>query len=174
MGLYYATDRGTDIRTAQHIFAVLYLVTLLLVFLIYHQTCKVSPHYQDQSPQPGRAGEWGWLRVVELTLFPIVPSSQVPPFVFFFMCCASYRVHSIFVLRLFNDPVAMVLLFLSINLLLAQHWSWGCCCFRSTSLPSGPRFFGIFITPQFSAAESIKEWQTMWVSQGPLRWIQDL
>ncbi|KAB0365358.1 hypothetical protein FD754_009514 [Muntiacus muntjak] len=93
MGLYYATDRGTDIRMAQHIFAVLYLSTLLLVFLIYHQTCKV------------------------------------PPFVFFFMCCASYRVHSIFVLRLFNDPVAMVLLFLSVNLLLAQRWSWGCCCF---------------------------------------------
>uniref|UniRef100_A0A2K6FC43 Dol-P-Man:Man(5)GlcNAc(2)-PP-Dol alpha-1,3-mannosyltransferase n=1 Tax=Propithecus coquereli TaxID=379532 RepID=A0A2K6FC43_PROCO len=93
MGLYYATGRGTDIRMAQNIFAVLYLATLLLVFLIYHQTCKV------------------------------------PPFVFFFMCCASYRVHSIFVLRLFNDPVAMVLLFLSINLLLAQRWSWGCCCF---------------------------------------------
>ncbi|XP_047731357.1 dol-P-Man:Man(5)GlcNAc(2)-PP-Dol alpha-1,3-mannosyltransferase isoform X4 [Prionailurus viverrinus] len=93
MGLYYATGRGTDIRMAQHIFAVLYLATLLLVFLIYHQTCKV------------------------------------PPFVFFFMCCASYRVHSIFVLRLFNDPVAMALLFLSINLLLAQRWGWGCCCF---------------------------------------------
>ncbi|KAM9088562.1 dol-P-Man:Man(5)GlcNAc(2)-PP-Dol alpha-1,3-mannosyltransferase isoform 7-T7 [Megaptera novaeangliae] len=41
MGLYYATGRGTDIRMAQHIFAVLYLATLLLVFLIYHQTCKV-------------------------------------------------------------------------------------------------------------------------------------
>lgn len=93
MGLYYVTGQGTDIRMAQHIFAVLYLATLLLVFLIYHQTCKV------------------------------------PPFVFFFMCCASYRVHSIFVLRLFNDPVAMALLFLSINLLLAQRWSWGCALF---------------------------------------------
>ncbi|XP_037695394.1 dol-P-Man:Man(5)GlcNAc(2)-PP-Dol alpha-1,3-mannosyltransferase isoform X2 [Choloepus didactylus] len=93
MGLYYATGRGTDICMAQHIFAVLYLATLLLVFWIYHQTCKV------------------------------------PPFVFFFMCCASYRVHSIFVLRLFNDPVAMALLFLSINLFLAQRWGWGCCCF---------------------------------------------
>uniref|UniRef100_A0A338P6Q6 Dol-P-Man:Man(5)GlcNAc(2)-PP-Dol alpha-1,3-mannosyltransferase n=1 Tax=Mus musculus TaxID=10090 RepID=A0A338P6Q6_MOUSE len=92
-GLFYATDRGTDIPMAQNIFAVLYLVTLVLVFLIYHQT------------------------------------SKVPPFVFFFMCCASYRVHSIFVLRLFNDPVAMALLFLSINLFLAQCWSWGCCCF---------------------------------------------
>ncbi|XP_023043304.1 dol-P-Man:Man(5)GlcNAc(2)-PP-Dol alpha-1,3-mannosyltransferase isoform X3 [Piliocolobus tephrosceles] len=41
MGLYYVTGRGTDIRMAQNIFAVLYLATLLLVFLIYHQTCKV-------------------------------------------------------------------------------------------------------------------------------------
>lgn len=56
MGLYYATGRGTDIRMAQHIFAVLYLATLLLVFLIYHQTCKVSPHYQEQG-----APNWeGW------------------------------------------------------------------------------------------------------------------
>lgn len=47
MGLYYATGRGTDIRMAQHIFAVLYLATLLLVFLIYHQTCKVSPYQQE-------------------------------------------------------------------------------------------------------------------------------
>ncbi|XP_074045718.1 dol-P-Man:Man(5)GlcNAc(2)-PP-Dol alpha-1,3-mannosyltransferase isoform X1 [Macrotis lagotis] len=54
---------------------------------------------------------------------------RVPPFVFFFMCCASYRVHSIFVLRLFNDPVAMALLFLSVNLLLSQRWGWGCGCF---------------------------------------------
>lgn len=140
MGLYYATDQGTDIRMAQHIFAVLYLATLLLVFLIYHQTCKVSSHHQEQGPQTGRAGEWGRFRVGELTLSPTVPTSQVPPFVFFFMCCASYRVHSIFVLRLFNDPVAMVLLFLSVNLILAQRWSWGCCCFRSTPLTCGPFF----------------------------------
>lgn len=72
MGLYYATGRGTDIRMAQHIFAVLYLATLLLVFLIYHQTCKVSPCYQEQAAPAGCAGESGWLRVGELTLFSIV------------------------------------------------------------------------------------------------------
>ncbi|NXD86834.1 ALG3 mannosyltransferase, partial [Halcyon senegalensis] len=53
----------------------------------------------------------------------------VPPYVFFFMCCASYRIHSIFVLRLFNDPVAMAILFLAINLFLEEHWSWGCLLF---------------------------------------------
>ncbi|KAF0047023.1 hypothetical protein F2P81_000656 [Scophthalmus maximus] len=88
--LYYITSHGVNIRLAQYIFAVFYLVTLLLVFRIYHRTKKV------------------------------------PPYVFFFVCCASYRIHSIFVLRLFNDPVAMMLLFAAVNLFMDGHWTLGC------------------------------------------------
>ncbi|KAG9343176.1 hypothetical protein JZ751_014153 [Albula glossodonta] len=88
--LYYATDHGANIRTGQYLFAVFYLLNLLLVFRIYHRTQKV------------------------------------PPYVFFFVCCASYRIHSIFVLRLFNDPVAMLLLFGAVNLFLDRHWMLGC------------------------------------------------
>ncbi|XP_077580636.1 dol-P-Man:Man(5)GlcNAc(2)-PP-Dol alpha-1,3-mannosyltransferase [Stigmatopora nigra] len=88
--LYYITSSGANIRLGQYIFAVFYLITLLLVFRIYCRTKKV------------------------------------PPYVFFFMCCASYRIHSIFVLRLFNDPVAMMLLFAAVNLFIDGHWSLGC------------------------------------------------
>ncbi|KAJ8357444.1 hypothetical protein SKAU_G00202380 [Synaphobranchus kaupii] len=88
--LYYVTDHGLNIRVGQYLFAVFYLVNLLLVFRIYHRTQKV------------------------------------PPYVFFFVCCASYRIHSIFVLRLFNDPVAMVLLFGAVNLFLDGRWMLGC------------------------------------------------
>ncbi|XP_053379232.1 dol-P-Man:Man(5)GlcNAc(2)-PP-Dol alpha-1,3-mannosyltransferase-like [Mercenaria mercenaria] len=54
---------------------------------------------------------------------------KVPPFVFFFMCCASYRIHSIFILRMFNDPVAMLFLYIAIDLFLADRWSLGCLMF---------------------------------------------
>ncbi|XP_061099658.1 dol-P-Man:Man(5)GlcNAc(2)-PP-Dol alpha-1,3-mannosyltransferase [Conger conger] len=88
--LYYVTDHGVNIRMGQYLFAMFYLVNLLLVFRIYHRTQKV------------------------------------PPYVFFFVCCASYRIHSIFVLRLFNDPVAMMLLFAAVNLFLDGRWMLGC------------------------------------------------
>ncbi|TKS79925.1 Dol-P-Man:Man(5)GlcNAc(2)-PP-Dol alpha-1,3-mannosyltransferase [Collichthys lucidus] len=92
--LYYITSHGVNIRLGQYLFAVFYLITLLLVFRIYHRTKKV------------------------------------PPYVFFFVCCASYRIHSIFVLRLFNDPVAMMLLFAAVNLFMDGYWTLGCGLYR--------------------------------------------
>ncbi|TSU88987.1 Dol-P-Man:Man(5)GlcNAc(2)-PP-Dol alpha-1,3-mannosyltransferase [Bagarius yarrelli] len=91
--LYYITNQGLNIRLAQYLFASFYLITLFLVFRIYHRTKKV------------------------------------PPYVFVFVCCASYRIHSIFVLRLFNDPVAMMLLFAAVNLILDSHWTLGCALY---------------------------------------------
>ena len=41
-GLYYLTDHGTNIKLGQYVFAVLYLVMLLLVFNIYRKTKIVS------------------------------------------------------------------------------------------------------------------------------------
>lgn len=50
---------------------------------------------------------------------------KVPPYVLILMCCTSYRIHSIYVLRLFNDPLAMVLLYASINAFLDDRWYLG-------------------------------------------------
>ncbi|XP_053982184.1 lethal(2)neighbour of Tid protein [Hylaeus volcanicus] len=52
-------------------------------------------------------------------------TKKVPPYVLIIMCCTSYRIHSIFTLRLFNDPVAMVMLFASLNAFLDDRWYLG-------------------------------------------------
>lgn len=67
------------------------------------------------------------LYVITLTLvFRIYArTKKVPPYVLILMCCTSYRIHSIFVLRLFNDPIAMVLLYASINAFLDNRWYLG-------------------------------------------------
>lgn len=51
---------------------------------------------------------------------------RIPPYMFFFMCCASYRIHSIYVLRLFNDPVAMLFFYFAVSLLIRDQWAFGC------------------------------------------------
>ncbi|KAK7869200.1 hypothetical protein R5R35_001143 [Gryllus longicercus] len=54
-----------------------------------------------------------------------VKSRKVPPYALVLACCGSYRIHSIFILRLFNDPVAMLFLYAAINLFLDGLWTWG-------------------------------------------------
>ena len=56
-------------------------------------------------------------------------SQRAPPYVMFFICCASYRIHSIFVLRLFNDPIAMIFLYVAVMLFINDYWSSGCVFF---------------------------------------------
>lgn len=47
-----------------------------------------------------------------------------------FLGITGYRVHSIYVLRLFNDPVAMLLLYLAVLFLLQNQWAYGCALYR--------------------------------------------
>lgn len=59
----------------------------------------------------------------------MVKSEKVPPYVLVFMSITSYRIHSIYVLRLFNDPVAMMFLYAALNFFISDWWSLGSVCF---------------------------------------------
>ncbi len=50
---------------------------------------------------------------------------KLPPFALVFLSLATKRVHSIFVLRLFNDPVAILLLYAAVNAFADDQWSLG-------------------------------------------------
>nr|CAB3221215.1 dol-P-Man:Man(5)GlcNAc(2)-PP-Dol alpha-1,3-mannosyltransferase-like [Phallusia mammillata] len=87
--LFYLTSHGQNIRFAQYIFLVFYLINFMLVARIYQKTMKC------------------------------------PPFVLVFMSLTSYRVHSLFVLRLFNDPLAMLVFYISLNCFIDKKWYLG-------------------------------------------------
>ncbi|CAM9158415.1 unnamed protein product [Ectocarpus sp. 13 AM-2016] len=89
--LYWMTDRGEDIFTAQYIFMGVYVSLMVMVLSIYR-----------------RAG------------------SGAMPLWSILLVCTSRRVHSIFVLRLFNDGVAMWLLYGAVYLFLLNRWRLGC------------------------------------------------
>ncbi|UXI15859.1 Protein bric-a-brac 1 [Sarcoptes scabiei] len=87
--LYSITEKGSNIRKAQYIFATIYLLTIMTVFRLYRKC------------------------------------SKIPPYVLIFMCCTSYRAHSIYILRLFNDVIAMFFLYLSMLMFINQRWNLG-------------------------------------------------
>ena len=59
----------------------------------------------------------------------LLRTEKLPPYILVLMCLTSYRVHSIYVLRLFNDPVAVMFLYAAINLWMDDRVSLGSLMF---------------------------------------------
>lgn len=91
--LYQVTNKGTDIFRAQCIFAVLYLSCLSVVMACYRMAKLWQTPDQRQD-------------------FMLI-SLQAPPYIFPLLIL-SKRLHSIFLLRLFNDCFAVLALFVAI------------------------------------------------------------
>ena len=70
------------------------------------------------------------------------------------MCLLAYRIHSIFVLRLFNDPIAMTFLYISIAFLLRRQWAVACILYRFEEISSS--MLVLIRCGRFSLAVSIK------------------
>ena len=113
--LYYATEQGASIFTAQCIFGVLYLINLGLVFALY----------AGSAPFPAASSVIAALKRLPAEL---LTSSRVGalPLWAYAVLVLSKRIHSIFVLRMFNDTVAVALGYAAILLFIKNHWRLGC------------------------------------------------
>jgi alpha-1,3-mannosyltransferase len=99
--LYSLTDGGKNILVGQVIFAGLYLATLAVVMSCYRKI-KV-PLSQSK------------VRLLKI---------QAPPYIYPLLIL-SKRLHSIFILRLFNDGFTVFFLFCALNMYQSRSWNLG-------------------------------------------------
>lgn len=56
-------------------------------------------------------------------------SRKIPPYLVVLSVFTSYRIHSIYSLRLFNDPIAILFMYASLNLFMDRRWTLGSVLF---------------------------------------------
>ena len=99
-----------SIEEAQWVFGVIYIMTVFLVLLIYERASVSVLHYQDYDDDDDSRSN---------------TSTSIRYRVAMGMCCLSRRIHSIYVLRLFNDGIAMLFLYASILMFVQSRWKIG-------------------------------------------------
>jgi len=66
-----------------------------------------------------------YLTTIMLVFRLTIRTKKVPAYMIAVMCLTSRRIHSIYILRLFNDPVAMLLLYAALNMYCDGWWTIG-------------------------------------------------
>ena len=127
--LRWLTNQGENIRLAQYIFLGFYLALQALVLKIYNKSSRSLARAVAKSTTNTSATTKS-SSMQQLSLPPLSYAHSIWSWrIAMILCCCSKRLHSIFMLRLFNEGPTMVLLFLSVYLLIHNHWNSGCFVF---------------------------------------------
>ena len=133
---HVAGGDGTDIRAAQYAFAALYVMNAAVVLSLYTLVVR-QLRRSDRTELSLAHMTWSWRLAMGLA-------------------CLSKRIHSIFVLRLFNDAPAMFLLYVSTFLFAKSMWRTGCLvfslsvCIKMNSLLFAPGLLLLLLQSQAS------------------------
>lgn len=84
-------------------------------------------YYLTNRGQNIRLAQYAFVGIYLLQMYLVLriytKSRKVPPYVLVISAFTSYRIHSIYVLRLFNDPIAILLLYVALNFYLMERWT---------------------------------------------------
>lgn len=84
-------------------------------------------YYLTNRGQNIRLAQYVFIGIYLLQMYLVLKiytkSRKVPPYVMVISAFTSYRIHSIYVLRLFNDPIAILFLYVAINFYLTERWT---------------------------------------------------
>jgi alpha-1,3-mannosyltransferase len=113
--LRWMTDNGKNVLRAQYFFLAFYLAIQATVLLLVQQCVRSVRTSRRHGGDAGKTLSmvhqiWSW-RIAMGSL------------------CLSKRIHSIFMLRLFNDGITMLLLYVSILFFTRNRWNVGCFVF---------------------------------------------
>lgn len=101
------------IHRIQCVFVVLYVINCAVVLGLYQTVLQLTRQRQRHQKTKSQISTLVWIWRIAMGI-----------------TCLSKRMHSIFVLRLFNDAPAMLLLHISIYLFACcDEWTWGCVVF---------------------------------------------
>jgi ALG3 protein. len=112
--LKWLTNGGDNLMLGQYIFCGIYVFHAAIVLTIYDIVMREQTASMQKREMNGSLLSchkvWMWRITMVLT-------------------CMSKRIHSIFVLRLFNDGPCMTLFYISALLMARSHWRVGCVFF---------------------------------------------
>ena len=110
----WLTSGGSNVVVGQYLFCALYILNAAIILTMYNLLGRsmyslIKSSVSKNSIQPCHT-IWSWRIAMVIT-------------------CLSKRIHSIFVLRLFNDGPCMILFYMSVLQFAKSRWRLGCVLF---------------------------------------------